>query len=74
MNIKFCGNCNPDIDPKHVRKAVDRLFIDAEQDTLIMIHGCTRACLTKARGAIGNKKIISLYAREVVQEQDIHKG
>jgi len=67
-NIKYCGNCNPDLHPKYVRTIVDTIFKDTEPDTLVLINGCARECLTKSKAIQSVQKIISVNAREIVEK------
>ncbi|MCX5809146.1 MAG: hypothetical protein NTX36_07225 [Proteobacteria bacterium] len=71
-NIKYCGNCNPDVHPKDVKNALEALFTDIpREDISIMVNGCSRACLTKKNPVDNAKgKTIILSSREVVRRKD----
>ena len=70
MNVKYCGNCNPDVNPKKVKKALETLFTDIpREDISIMINGCSRACLTKRNSPkMGEGKKIFLSSREIIKK------
>jgi hypothetical protein len=65
-NIKYCGNCNPDVHPKYIRPFVDEMFHGIDSDTVVLINGCVRGCLTKSKKIKSAKKIISVNAGEIV--------
>lgn len=68
--IKYCGNCNPDVNPKKVKKALEYLFTDIPRENIsIMVNGCSRACLTKKNSSqisIDNKIVLS--SSEVIKK------
>lgn len=68
VKVKFCGNCNPDVDPKKVKKALEGLLADIPcEDISIMVNGCSRACLTKKNQPLKNKNRRSfLSSKEVM--------
>ena len=72
INIKYCGNCNPDIHPKDVKKALEALLaVDIPRKYIsIMVNGCSRACLTKKNPANDAKgKTIIISSQEVLDKQ-----
>ena len=66
-NIKYCGNCNPDVHPRQVREILERLPDDLG-DTMIAVNGCSRVCISrgKVKGIPGDAVIID--ARDLVGE------
>jgi len=70
--IRYCGNCNPDVHPEDVKKALEELFPDIPgEDISIMVNGCSRACLTKKGPAQKTKgKTIVLSSREAVRRKE----
>jgi len=72
IKIKYCGNCNPDVNPKDVKNALEALFTSPlpRKDVSIMVNGCSRACLTKKNPADNAKgKTIILSSQEVVRRK-----
>jgi hypothetical protein len=70
-NIKYCGNCNPDVNPKDVKKALEALFTNTpREDVSIMVNGCSRACLTKRKPVQKTEgKTIILSSQEVMKKK-----
>jgi hypothetical protein len=68
--IKYCGNCNPEVHPKHIRKAVEKIAAEKGPDILVLVNGCSRECLTKSKEAYPNRKIMSLNAGELVANNE----
>ena len=71
--IKYRGNSNPDVHPKDVKNALEKLFTDdiPREDISIMVNGCSRACLTKKGPADNAKgKTIILSSQEVVRRKE----
>lgn len=64
--IRYCGNCNPDVDPSLTTKAVKALYGDAVEDTLLVVSGCSRACLLRSAPLKALKDKIAVSAREAV--------
>jgi hypothetical protein len=69
-NIKYCGNCNPDVNPERVRPLVDRLAAEAEPGTLLVVNGCSRACLSKDGRSDTLDKVIILNSQEVLRREE----
>lgn len=46
MKVKFCGNCNPRVDPKRVKKALDDRSREGSEERLL-VNGCERMCLLR---------------------------
>ncbi len=67
-NIRYCGNCNPDVDPGEVRKVVERVFGGTDPETTIMVNGCSRICLTKKRIKGSPDRVVDLCGRDVMEE------
>jgi len=61
MKIRYCGNCNPDVHPRLVRAALDRISRDLDPDTVVAVNGCSRICITKGkvRGIPGDAVIMN---------------
>jgi hypothetical protein len=72
--VKYCGNCNPDINPKYVRPIVERMAAGTGPETLIIVNGCSRECLTKSRDVYPGRTIMSLNAGELVTKNEEHGG
>ncbi len=70
VKVKFCGNCNPDVNPKKVKKALEALFADIpREDMSIMVNGCSRACLTKRNPPLKNKNSrIFVNSKDVIDK------
>ncbi len=70
MPVKYCGNCNPQIDPRLVRKAVDETMETDSRN--ILVNGCARMCLTRKKGP----GAVSVNAWEIpgVRERQPGKG
>ena len=66
MTIRFCGNCNPDVDPELVRDRLETMTAPWENDSEILIDGCSRECLTKKQTDKKAKKVVKLRARDVM--------
>lgn len=57
-NIKYCGNCNPDVHPRQVREVLERLP-EYAGDTVIAVNGCSRVCISKGKvGGIPEDAVI----------------
>ncbi len=71
IKIKYCGNCNPDVNPKDVKKALETFFTEIpREDTSIMVNGCSRACLTKRKSVEEVKgKVIFVSSKDVVRRE-----
>ena len=71
IKIKYCGNCNPDVNPKEVKKTLEALVAEIPRNDLsVMVDGCSRACLTKRKQAdksAGN--VIFVSSKEVVRRK-----
>jgi len=70
MKVKFCGNCNPDVNPKKVKKALETLYTNIpREDMSIMVNGCSRACLTKRNPPSENKNNrIYVNAKDIIDK------
>ncbi len=66
MKIKFCGNCNPDVDPELVKDRLETMAVSWEKDSEVLIDGCSRECLTKKQTDKKAEKIVKLRARDVM--------
>jgi hypothetical protein len=74
-SIKYCGNCNPERDPRKVRKVLEEMAAATGSDVLILVNGCPRICLTKRTIVDPMQKVISLLVREVFENnKDPHQG
>jgi hypothetical protein len=66
--VKFCGNCNPEVHPGRVKAALEELLADGDDSDLVLVNGCSRACLTKGMENVkGTPTIMS--ARDVVERK-----
>ena len=66
--IKFCGNCNPDVDPRSVKKIIESTLLARTQDRILVVHGCSRECLSRTPFFKENKEdLIVLKACDVVK-------
>jgi hypothetical protein len=66
-NIRYCGNCNPDVHPGEVRKELEKLLRD-DDCMSILVDGCSRACLSKGESVPGKQeKTVILRSREVMR-------
>jgi hypothetical protein len=70
LEIKYCGNCNPDAHPREVRTAAEALFKHGDSAALVLINGCTRVCLSKK----GQKeqhagRIIEVRGRDILRKE-----
>ena len=68
--IKYCGNCNPEVHPKHIRNIVEKIADEKGPDTLVLVNGCSRECLTKNMKDYADRKIMSLNAGELVTNSE----
>jgi predicted RNA binding protein with dsRBD fold (UPF0201 family) len=74
IKVKYCGNCNPDVSPKRVKKALETLYTDIpREDISIMVNGCSRACLSKKNQhqAMDDNNIV-LSARDVIKKKPVN--
>jgi hypothetical protein len=74
--VRYCGNCNPEVDPRKIRKAIAKIASDTDDDVLICVNGCSRMCLTKKMKADSTQKRLDLFARDVFERENcrIDKG
>lgn len=71
MRIKYCGNCNPDVHPRYVQKALSRLFAESgNRDVVIAVNGCSRICVSKGKVKDIPENAIVVDAGDVVQKSD----
>jgi hypothetical protein len=69
VDVKFCGNCNPDVHPREVRRRLDEVLSRVEPGTEVLVNGCPRVCLVKDRALPFSSRRIAVYAREVAAGQ-----
>jgi hypothetical protein len=70
LDIKHCGNCNPDAHPTDVRRAAEALFGDRDADGLLLVNGCARVCLSKSRSKERHEgRIIDRCGRDILREE-----
>ncbi len=67
--VKYCGNCNPEVDPRKIRKAIEKMASDTDDDVLICVNGCSRMCLTKKMKPDQTKRRLNVFVREVFEEE-----
>lgn len=70
--VKYCGNCNPEVDPRKVKKAVEKIASDTDDEVLICVNGCSRMCLTKKIKQDSTQKRLDLFVRQVFEEENRH--
>ena len=68
-DVKFCGNCNPDVHPREVKRRLDEVLAGVEPGTEVLVNGCPRVCLVKGRVQPLSSRRIAVYAREVAAGQ-----
>ncbi|MBP1745517.1 MAG: hypothetical protein H6Q54_132 [Deltaproteobacteria bacterium] len=68
--IRYCGNCNPEVHPKHIRTIVEKIAAGKGSDILVLVNGCSRECLTKSKDVYPGKTTISLNAGELVTDDE----
>jgi hypothetical protein len=51
MKVRFCGNCNPRVDPKRVKAKMAAVFQEEPGKGELLVNGCERMCLTRKRAA-----------------------
>lgn len=68
--IKYCGNCNPDVHPKHIRNAAEKIAVQKGSDILILVNGCSKECLTKSKDVYPGRIIMSLNAGEFMTNDE----
>ena len=69
--IRYCGNCNPDWDPRQVKERLVQVFGRDPGARLIWVNGCVRACLWKM--ATEDQKAMGplvLSASEIMRERE----
>jgi hypothetical protein len=64
--IKYCGNCNPDVHPRQVRQALDRLAAACGSDIVVAVNGCSRVCVSKGFVRDVPENAIIVNARDLV--------
>jgi hypothetical protein len=72
--IKYCGNCNPDIHPKHIRHIIERMAARTGPETLVCVNGCTRECLTKSKDVYPGRTIMLLNAGALIMNNEEPDG
>ncbi|HOE16892.1 MAG TPA: hypothetical protein PLX02_04735 [Syntrophorhabdaceae bacterium] len=74
--VKYCGNCNPEVDPRKIRKAVEKIASETDDDVLICVNGCSRMCMTKKMKSDLTQKRLDLFVREVFEQESrrVDKG
>lgn len=65
--IKYCGNCNPEADPRKIRKVLEKMASDADDDILICVNGCSRMCLEKKMKPDLIQRRLNVSVREVFE-------
>jgi hypothetical protein len=73
-NIKYCGNCNPDIHPKYIRHIVERMAARTGPETLVCVNGCSRECLTKSKDVYPGRTIMLLNAGALIMKNEEPDG
>jgi hypothetical protein len=69
MKIKYCGNCNPDVHPRYVREALNRIFTErGDQGLVVAVNGCSRICITKGKVKNVPENAIIVGAGDVVKK------
>ena len=66
--IKYCGNCNPEADPRKIRKVLEKMASDMDDDVLICVNGCSRMCLTKKMKPDRTQRRLNLFVREIFEQ------
>ncbi len=64
--IRYCGNCNPETEPKKVRGTLKKMAAETGDDVLILVNGCPRLCLTKRTTVSSQQKVISLLVVDLL--------
>jgi hypothetical protein len=72
--IKYCGNCNPDIHPKYIRHIIERMAARTGSDTLVIVNGCSRECLTKSKDVYPGRTIMLLNAGALIMKNEEPDG
>ncbi|MCX7698634.1 MAG: hypothetical protein N2114_04125 [Candidatus Goldbacteria bacterium] len=65
--IKYCGNCNPEVDPKRIKKILQKITFDKDENLLICVNGCSRMCLAKKIKPDHIKKVIHMFSKEIMK-------
>jgi hypothetical protein len=68
--VRYCGNCNPEVDPRKIRKAVEKMASDTDDDVLICVNGCSRMCLTKKIKPDRTQRRLHVFVREVFEQEN----
>ena len=66
--VKYCGNCNPEVDPRKIRKILEKMASTTYDDVLICVNGCSRMCLTKKMKPDPTQRRLNLFVREVFEQ------
>jgi len=66
--VKYCGNCNPEVDPRKIRKILEKMASATDDDVLICVNGCSRMCLTKKMKPDPTQRRLNLFVREVFEQ------
>jgi hypothetical protein len=64
--IKYCGNCNPEVHPTYIRHVVESMAAGTGSETLVLVNGCSRECLSKSKEVYPGRTIMSLNAGQLI--------
>ncbi len=67
--VRYCGNCNPEVDPRKIRKAIEKIASNTDDDVLICVNGCSRMCMTKKTRSDSAQKRLDLLVCEVFKQE-----